>query len=606
MTDNKLAIIMVDGGFCSQLVKYALGEFLKQQLDVKVKYDVSWFKNNGMDCDGKFKRELVINKVFKDIDFEIATDEEIASVKAVNCFVNDNPYKFCSALLTQKFPLYIDGYYESIAYLKPVQNILYEKLNFANVELDNANKDMLAAIKACDYSCAVHIRRGDFVRLGLAFLTPEYYISAIKQVRKKQPDCCFFFFSNDIEYVKKDIIPQCSDIKYQIVDVNSNDTGYLDLYLISQCQAQISSNSSFGFWGAFLNQNSDKIFVFPSQWIPQDNILGYYASAAHYLPNSILLDKNGEQPVADIDSELQQEIVRARNNLQNYLIETDKNNKTNICAIYFSSNGIFYPKNLETFQSTIVQKNRFEWYKTRYEKASKHIFLRDINMSWYQDGISDSLDSIDKIVDILKKETAGYDIVCIGSSAGGYAALVFGCLLRAQKCFVSSPCFDVNQSIALNAKYIPQSEYSTQKYQKYTQKYGKYNDILPLINKTETKIYYIYPMFSDIDAPEYEKVKNLQNVKVLKYASDVHGQPFGHNLIKALLNTTRLDGIFGKTYFSENQIAKHFSPKELILYAYRQANPKRKWNWFVKKKFWKQFLAIWREIKNTELDSRKQ
>ena len=110
MTDNKLAIIMVDGGFCSQLVKYALGEFLKQQLNVKVKYDVSWFKNNGMDCDGKFKRELVINKVFKDIDFEIATDEEIASVKAANCFVNDNPYKFCTALLSQKFPLYIDGY----------------------------------------------------------------------------------------------------------------------------------------------------------------------------------------------------------------------------------------------------------------------------------------------------------------------------------------------------------------------------------------------------------------------------------------------------------------------------------------------------------------
>ena len=254
-------VIMVDGGFCSHLVKYALGEFLKRSRNVKVKYDVAWFANNGMDCDGKNKRELQINKVFPNLDFEIATDDEIATAKRNNHFSNSNPYKFCSELFNQKMPAYIDGYYENIVYMDTVRNVLLKNLDFSKCKLDENNEKILSKIRSAEYSCAVHVRRGDFVNLGLAFLTPGYYSGAIKTVQKKYPKTKFFFFSNDIDYVRQEIIPLCNDIEYTIVDVNNNDTGYLDLYLISQCNAQISSNSSFGFWGAFLNQNNNKMYV---------------------------------------------------------------------------------------------------------------------------------------------------------------------------------------------------------------------------------------------------------------------------------------------------------------------------------------------------------
>lgn len=293
MTQDSM-IIMVDGGFCSQLVKYALGEFLKHSRNVKVKYDVSWFDNNGMDCDGKNKRELQINKVFPNLDFEIATCDEIAIAKRNNHFINSNPYKFCSSLLAQKTPAYIDGYYENIVYMDTVRNVLLKNLDFSKCKLDENNENILSKIKNADYSCAVHVRRGDFVNLGLAFLTPWYYSGAIKTVQKKFPKTKFFFFSNDIDYVRQEIIPLCGDIEYTIVDVNNNDTGWLDLYLISQCNAQISSNSSFGFWGAFLNQNDNKMYVLPSQWLPNSkDKIGLYASVAHYLPNAVLLDENG-------------------------------------------------------------------------------------------------------------------------------------------------------------------------------------------------------------------------------------------------------------------------------------------------------------------------
>ena len=292
-TDNPM-VVMVDGGFCSQLVKYALGEFLKKNLGTRVKYDISWFAANGMDCDGKNKRELQIQKIFPWIDFEIATQEEIKNAKENKIFTNQNPYKFCQEILSLKTPAYIDGYYENVVYLNQVKETLYRNLDFSKIHINTKNKKILEKIQSCDYSCAVHVRRGDFVNLGLAFLTPNYYANAIRNIQEHaKKNVHFFFFSNDINYVKENVIPLCPDIDYTIVDVNDNDTGYLDLYLISTCNAQIASNSSFGFWGAFLNKNDNRCFVFPNEWIPSNDEIGLYANFAHYLPNSIILDANG-------------------------------------------------------------------------------------------------------------------------------------------------------------------------------------------------------------------------------------------------------------------------------------------------------------------------
>lgn len=294
---SNLVIIMVDGGFCSQLVKYALGEFLKRQLHVTVKYDITWFQTCGLDCDGKYKREFALKRVFPQIDFPIASPEEINTLKTTHYFTNPNPYRFCQELLAQHPPLYIDGYYEHITYLERVKDILLKQLDFSKLSLPASNQPFLAQIRQAPFSCAVHVRRGDFINLGLAFLTPHYYVNAIKQITKRAgKPVHFFFFSNDMDYIQKEILPLCPPgLIYTLVDVNSNDTGYFDLYLISQCQAQISSNSSFGFWGAFLNQHNGRCFVFPSKWIPSQDEIGFYASLAHRLPGSLILNEKGEE-----------------------------------------------------------------------------------------------------------------------------------------------------------------------------------------------------------------------------------------------------------------------------------------------------------------------
>ena len=130
-----------------------------------------------------------------------------------------------------------------------------------------------------------------------------------------------------------------------------------------------------------------------------------------------------------IDSEIVRSVYI---NQPNYKIEYNNSCKANICAIYFSSNDIYYPNNEDIFQKRIVEKNFFEWYNTRIN-ARKHIFIRDIFKQWYLEGINAELDSPEKIFEWLKGETKGYEVVTVGSSAGGYSAVLYGSLLKAQK-----------------------------------------------------------------------------------------------------------------------------------------------------------------------------
>lgn len=121
-------------------------------------------------------------------------------------------------------------------------------------------------------------------------------------------------------------------------------------------------------------------------------------------------------------------------NEKNYYIEINEHLNNNICVVYFSSNGI-YADTEKDFESVIVQKNRFEWKNTRIKNAKKSIFLRDINKNFYVDGINSRINSIDKVIDFLRNETSGYDIVTVGSSAGGYMAITVGVLLGAKRVY---------------------------------------------------------------------------------------------------------------------------------------------------------------------------
>ena len=145
--------------------------------------------------------------------------------------------------------------------------------------------------------------------------------------------------------------------------------------------------------------------------------------------------------VFQTDSKIVQDVYR---NQPNYLIEynTQCTNK-DYCAVYFCSNDIYYPNTEEIFKKRIIEKNFFEWYGSRIKKAYKHIFIRDVFKQWYLAGINSNINTPEKLIEFLRKETEGYHTVMLGSSAGAYAAILYGSLLQTKKVIAFNPQYEL-------------------------------------------------------------------------------------------------------------------------------------------------------------------
>lgn len=269
---EKKAIVKVDGGFGSTIAQYALGRLFKK-FGYNVKYDISWFDYSGMDCDNKFSRKFELLNVFPNLDFKIASKNEINFFKKYFYFQNKNTYIYNETFFEKK-NIYADGYYAHWKYFYPVREELMNDFDFSSLTLNQKNQEYFNSINSEENAIGIHVRRGDYVNIGVCILTPNYYISAIKHIienlKPGQPH--FYFFSDDMNWVKENIASKLDDnISYSFVESNDNDSGYIDFYLLSKCKHQVLSNSSFSFWAAFLSQNKGKIVIIPDAWTVKDN-----------------------------------------------------------------------------------------------------------------------------------------------------------------------------------------------------------------------------------------------------------------------------------------------------------------------------------------------
>jgi len=120
----------------------------------------------------------------------------------------------------------------------------------------DAIQTLINQIHQVGSSCAVHIRRGDYLDAENASMfggiaTEAYYNSAIRYVKENSDNPHFFIFSDDIEYVKE---KYGADENCTIVDINKGEDSRFDIYLMSLCDMHICANSTFSFWGARLSK----------------------------------------------------------------------------------------------------------------------------------------------------------------------------------------------------------------------------------------------------------------------------------------------------------------------------------------------------------------
>ncbi len=165
---------------------------------------------------------------------------------------------------------YLDGYWQSYRYFENISESIKSELVplLDPAARDGAISDQIQRTEAV----SVHVRRGDYVTLQSAAkvhgASPlAYYRQALQVVADKIKNPCFYVFSDDMEWVRASM-----DFPGPVVfvDHNDSDSAFQDLRLMSQCRHHIVANSSFSWWGAWLNSREDKLVIAPKKWFMDD------------------------------------------------------------------------------------------------------------------------------------------------------------------------------------------------------------------------------------------------------------------------------------------------------------------------------------------------
>lgn len=278
-------VLMVDGGFASQLTKYLIGAYIKRNCPkAKISYDLTWFKHHGKDINNKETRSFVLTDVFKNLSFDLAHKRQRRYLKHNKRHCNQTPFTNTEQALSFSLPQYVDGYYSHWEYFKDFD---FGSLEFSDSIINNTLSAM-ETINKRNNTVAVHVRRGDFVGYVHDVLDENYYISAIEKMQAMLPDSHFIFFSNGMEWVKEKILPKVT-AEITIFEKNDNDSGFNDFYLISKCKHQIISNSGFSYFAALLNTNKNKIVISPSKWINSDDMVYKGHDSAMAVPGWVII-----------------------------------------------------------------------------------------------------------------------------------------------------------------------------------------------------------------------------------------------------------------------------------------------------------------------------
>jgi len=275
-----MIITKLTGGLGNQMFQYAAGRCLAEKYQTALKLDISGYK----DQRGITPRQYALG-IFN-IKKEFAVDNDVGYViiffnsnkvgKIFLKFYNLLPIKYRHYTKEPHFNFYpqffnagdnsyLDGYWQSEKYFKEIGEIIRQEF-ILKKEYFKLNADLLNLIKQTD-SISLHIRRSDYITNKSANQTHgtcsiDYYKMAIERVVKQLRNPYLFIFSDDIQWVKDNLK---TDLPTTYVS-DGNYKDYEELILMSYCKHNIIANSSFSWWGAWLNLNPDKMVVAPKNW----------------------------------------------------------------------------------------------------------------------------------------------------------------------------------------------------------------------------------------------------------------------------------------------------------------------------------------------------
>ena len=225
------------------------------------------------------------------------------------------------------------------------------------------------------------------------------------------------------------------------------------------------------------------------------------------------------------------EVVNVYNNHDNYKVKmyNGEGVQKDLCMLYFSSNELYYPNTFKAFENSILSRDKFEWQRNFMRTGHKHIFIRDIQKQWYIEGINVKYNDPKGLLKLLEDLTNGFKVYTIGSSAGGFAALYYGSLLKAERVYAFNAQLNLNLVIKNSNSYTDPLLF---KYRDTQRK--EYLVIDNVLNET-TDYFYFQSSKSNFDIEQYNALTKKNRLIRIPFKTSNHGFPFlRHNLSDVL------------------------------------------------------------------------
>jgi glycosyl transferase family 11 len=263
-----MIVLMLQGGLANQMFQYAVARRLALLRHTSLQIDTSWY-DKAAQTDGVGKRvyELGPMNIEEHIYQPTLANRVLIKTSGAGIYSDEaQPYVFHPEVL--ELPNYsrLFGFFQNERYFADIRDVLLKEFTLKAAPTGK-NKTLLAEIEANPQAVSLHVRRGDYVSSaahaahhGAKGL--DYYTEAVKVIKKTAPKPTFYVFSDDPEWCKQNI-----KLGAPTVYVDHNTYGGEDMRLMKACRHNIIANSSFSWWGAWLNTNPDKVVVAPKQWV---------------------------------------------------------------------------------------------------------------------------------------------------------------------------------------------------------------------------------------------------------------------------------------------------------------------------------------------------
>ena len=275
-----MIVVRLIGGLGNQMFEYAAGRALALRLGTELRIDRTPFQNYNLHAYGlqHFAQHTqdaprsAIPYVGRFAPIGRAL-QRIRGDKPLNV-VKETAFTFDPSILALGDDVYLDGYWQSEKYFDDAAELIRADFEVLTPPTDE-NRGWLDRIRDC-LAVSLHVRRGDYVTARSAnqfhgSCSLDYYRQAIDAVVSglgEKPT--FFVFSDDQPWAQENL--DFGSHEHAFVTGNDADKNYEDLRLMSACRHHIIANSTFSWWGGWLNPDPEKRVIAPRRWFAAEGM----------------------------------------------------------------------------------------------------------------------------------------------------------------------------------------------------------------------------------------------------------------------------------------------------------------------------------------------